>query len=85
MDLILFRTFSHVIIMTLKVDPRTQGGARMLIKESYIKVIDMNGDSGKAQLIIYLRGESLVYVVVNELEPRLKGCGLDSRLILNAR
>jgi hypothetical protein len=40
MDVILFRTFSHVIIMTQKVDPRREGGAEIFIKESSIKAID---------------------------------------------
>ncbi len=44
MDVILFRTFSHVIIMTQKVDPHSEGGARILIKESSIKAIDMYRD-----------------------------------------
>ncbi len=37
MEVILFRTFSHVIIMKWKVDPHTEGGAAILIKESCIK------------------------------------------------
>ncbi len=32
-DVVLFRTHSHVIIKTRKVDPRAEGGARILIKE----------------------------------------------------
>ncbi len=39
MDVILFRTFSHVIIMTHKVDPRAERGTGIFIKESSIKVI----------------------------------------------
>ncbi len=37
----LFRTFSHVIIMTRKVDPHTEKGAGIFILESSIKVIDV--------------------------------------------
>ncbi len=42
MDVILFRTFSHVIIMRGKVDPCAERGAGILIKESSTKVIDMH-------------------------------------------
>jgi hypothetical protein len=52
MDVILFRTFSNVIMMRQKVDPCTERGLGILIKESSIKVIDVCHDSGKAQLII---------------------------------
>ncbi len=48
MDVFLFRTFSHVIIMTWKVDPRTEKGAGILIKESSIKVIDARRDIGSS-------------------------------------
>ncbi len=41
MDVVLFRTCSHVIIKMQKVDPLAEGGARILIKESSIKVIEM--------------------------------------------
>ncbi len=41
MDVTLFETFSHVIIMIKKVDQHAEGGARILIKESYIKAIEM--------------------------------------------
>ena len=34
MDVSLFSSDSHVIIKTRKVDPRAEGGARILIKES---------------------------------------------------
>jgi hypothetical protein len=40
MDVILFRTFSHVIIMMRKVDPCAEKGAGILIKESSFEVID---------------------------------------------
>ncbi len=33
-DVVLFGTHSHMIIKTQKVDPRAEGGARILIKES---------------------------------------------------
>jgi hypothetical protein len=48
MDVILFRTFSQVIIVTQKVDTLAERGAGILTKESYIKVIDTLRDSGKA-------------------------------------
>ncbi len=35
-------------LMMLKVDPRPEKGAGILIKESSIKVIDARRDSGKA-------------------------------------
>ncbi len=38
MDVTLLGTCSHVIIMTWKVDPHAEGGARILIKESYINM-----------------------------------------------
>ncbi len=48
MDVILFRTFSHKIIMTWKVDPHTEKGAKILTNESPIKVIDGRRDSEKS-------------------------------------
>ncbi len=54
MDVILFRTFNHVIIMMWKVDPRAEKGKGILIKESSIKVIDAYCHSGKARRIIHL-------------------------------
>jgi hypothetical protein len=51
MDVILFRTFSHVIIMMQKVVTCVEKGAGILIKESSSKVIDAHRDSGKAQPI----------------------------------
>jgi hypothetical protein len=33
MDVVQFGTCSHMIINTQKVDPHTEGGARILIKE----------------------------------------------------
>jgi hypothetical protein len=47
MDVILFKTFSHVIIMTWKVDSHPEKVARILIKESSIEVIAARPDSGK--------------------------------------
>ncbi len=41
MDVVLFGTCSHMIIKTGKVDPSTEGGVRILIKESSIKAIKM--------------------------------------------
>ncbi len=40
MDVILFRTFSHVIMMTWKVDPCSEKGAGLFIKESSINVMN---------------------------------------------
>ncbi len=37
----MFGTCSHVIIMMRKVDQCAEGGARILIKESSIEVIEM--------------------------------------------
>jgi hypothetical protein len=54
MDVFLFRTFGHVIIMMWIVDPCAERGVGILIKESSIKEIDTGRDSGKAQLILYL-------------------------------
>ncbi len=51
MDVILFRTFSHVIIMMQKVDPRTEKGLGIFIKESSIIEINAQQDLGKDQLI----------------------------------
>ncbi len=55
MNVSLFRTFSHVIIMTGKVDPWAEGGARILIKESSIKAIGMCRVLKKARLILLCR------------------------------
>ncbi len=52
MDVILFKTFSQVIIMKWKVNQCAERGAGILIKESSIKVIEAHQDTGKAQLII---------------------------------
>ncbi len=41
MDVVLFGTCSQVIIKKQKVDPCTEGGTRILIKESSIKAIEM--------------------------------------------
>ncbi len=49
MDVTLFRTCSHVIIMMLKVDPVTEVRARILIKEKSFKAIEIV--LGKAQLM----------------------------------
>jgi hypothetical protein len=40
MDVVLFGTCSHVIILTQKVDPRAEGGAMVLFNESSIKAIE---------------------------------------------
>ncbi len=52
MDVTLFGTCSHVIIMTWKVDPHADGGARILFKKSSIQAIDMCQVLEKAQLIL---------------------------------
>ncbi len=54
MDVNLFRTFSHVTIMTWKVGPFAEGGAVILIKECSIKAIDVHQDLEKARLIIII-------------------------------
>jgi hypothetical protein len=41
MDVTLFETCSHVILITWKVDPHAEGGVRILITESSIKAIEM--------------------------------------------
>ncbi len=41
MDVVLFGTCSHMLIITRKVDPCAEGGARILIMESSIKAIEM--------------------------------------------
>jgi hypothetical protein len=51
MDVTLFRTFSHVIIMTWKVDPHAKTGSRIFMKDSSIKGIDTYQVLGKAGLI----------------------------------
>jgi hypothetical protein len=58
MDVTLFGACSHVIIMMGKVDPLIVGGARILIKESSIKAIEMWQVLEKAQLIIAYKSTS---------------------------
>jgi hypothetical protein len=48
MDVVLFGTCSHVIIMRRKMDPHTEGGVRILIKENSIKAIEKCQVLGKA-------------------------------------
>jgi hypothetical protein len=45
MDVTLFGTCRHVIIMTQKVDPHAEGGARKFINGSSIKAIEMCRDA----------------------------------------
>ncbi len=52
MDVTLFKTCSHMVIMMQKVDLRAEGGARIFIKESSIKTIEMCRVLEKAPLII---------------------------------
>ncbi len=40
MDVTMFRTFSHVIIMTWKVDPHAETGSGIFMNDSSIKGID---------------------------------------------
>ncbi len=40
-DVDLFGSHSHMIIKTQKVDPRAEGGMRILIKESYRDVLSL--------------------------------------------
>jgi hypothetical protein len=49
MDVGLFSSHSHVIIKTRKVDPRAEGGARILIKESSIKAIEKCRDESSLE------------------------------------
>ena len=49
MDVSLFSSCSHVTIKTRKVDPRAEGGARILIKESSIKVIEKCRDESSLE------------------------------------
>jgi hypothetical protein len=51
MDVTLFRTLSHVIIMVTKSEEKRDED---LTKESSIKVIDTHRESGKAQLILII-------------------------------
>ncbi len=48
-DVSLFSSCSHVTIKTRKVDPRAEGGARILIKESSIKVIEKCRDESSLE------------------------------------
>ncbi len=48
MDVILFDSLSYKIIMTPKVYPLADVGARILIKESSIKAIDVHQGLEKA-------------------------------------
>ncbi len=49
MDVSLFSSCSHVTIKTRKVDPHAEGGARILIKESSIKVIEKCRDESSLE------------------------------------
>ena len=49
MDVSLFSSCSHVTIKTRKVDPRAEGGARILIKESSIKAIEKCRDASSLE------------------------------------
>ena len=49
MDVGLFSSCSHVTIKTRKVDPRTEGGAGILIKESSIKAIEKCRDASSLE------------------------------------
>ncbi len=44
-DKVLFGTHSHVIIKMQKADPRAEGGARILIKESNWEVLSLEKSS----------------------------------------
>ncbi len=67
MDVILFTTFSHEIIMTRKVDPSAEKGAGIFIQESSIKVIDAHRVLGKAQLIQEIEVLNRVSVCVESI------------------
>ncbi len=49
MDGSLFSSCSHVTIKTRNVDPRAEGGARILIKESSIKAIEKCRDESSLE------------------------------------
>ncbi len=49
MDVSLFSSCSHVTIKTQKVDPRAEGGAGILIKESSIKAIEKCRDESSLE------------------------------------
>ena len=49
MDVSLFSSCSHVTIKTRNVDPRAEGGARILIKESSIKAIEKCRDESSLE------------------------------------
>ena len=49
MDVGLFSSCSHVTIKTRNVDPRAEGGARILIKESSIKAIEKCRDASSLE------------------------------------
>ncbi len=55
MDVILFRTFSHMIIGHMESGSTHRERGRILIKESSIKVINARQNSGKAQLIFWIQ------------------------------
>ncbi len=49
MDVSLFSSYSHMTIKTRKVDPRSEGGAGILIKESSIKAIEKCRDESSLE------------------------------------
>ncbi len=49
MDVGLFSSCGHVTIRTRNVDPRAEGGARILIKESSIKAIEKCRDASSLE------------------------------------
>ncbi len=59
MKVYLLRTFSHVTIMRLKVDPTHRGRVRILVKESSLKVIDKASRHGKSATDIQARIKAL--------------------------
>ncbi len=56
----LYKHGCYMIIITWKVDPCTERGLGILIKESSTKVIGMWQDSGEARLILSIASSKLV-------------------------
>ncbi len=65
MDVVLFRTCTHVIIKTQKVNPLAEWGAKILIKHNSIKAMEMCWVQGKAWLIISPKShrDELIFIV----------------------
>ncbi len=64
MDVSLFSSCSHVTIKTRKLDPRAEGGAGILIKESSIKAIEKCRDESSLEK----SSTDIIYVHVLKLK-----------------